>query len=346
MQTGRVTTRVRITAWRDGRRIDCSQSVDDIDRLIADPSVLVWVDIDAADRDLLARVAAETHLDPHAMEDAVAPGERPKATRHRTHTFFTAYGATLGGPRGGDELHDSRLRTARVAAFVLPTALVTVRPASRGGERFDLAEVERRWDEDADATAQGVGSLVHALLDVIVDQHFATVQQLDDAAEELEDLLFAERGGAGRSEVQQRVYRLRKELVQLRRVVVPMREVVSSVMRFQLERAEREPGLEGEFQDLYDHVMRATEWTESLRDVVSTIFETNLSLQDAHLNVVMKKLAGWAAVIAVPTAVTGWFGQNVPFPGNGQPIGLVYTVVTILLGTLGMYALLRRSDWI
>ena len=65
------------------------------------------------------------------------------------------------------------------------------------------------------------------------------------------------------------------------------------------------------YADLYDHVLRVSEWTESLRDMVTTVFETNLSLQDARLNTVMKKLTGWAAIIAVPTAITGFYGQNV-----------------------------------
>jgi magnesium transporter len=68
------------------------------------------------------------------------------------------------------------------------------------------------------------------------------------------------------------------------------------------------------FEDLYDHVLRAAEWTESLRDMITSIFETNMALADNRMNVVMKKLTSWAAIIAVPTAITGWFGQNVPYP--------------------------------
>lgn len=339
-------TCVRITGWQDGKRVECAQDIERIHELIDAPGTLVWVDLDAEDQDVLDALAARLRLDPHAMEDALAPGERPKATQHRSHAFFTGYATRLADPSDGAGVHDSRLRTARVSGFVLPTALITVRPPSTEGDRVDLAPVERRWDEDPDALAHGVGALVHGLLDELVDGHFATIQQLDDAAEELEDRLFAVGGGSRRTEIQQRVYRLRKELVQLRRVVLPMWEVVAALMRFGAESAADDHALDGDFHDLYDHVIRATEWTESLRDMVSSIFETNLSLQDAHLNTVMKKLAGWAAVIAVPTAVTGWFGQNVPFPGNGQPVGLLYTVLAIVLGTGGVYALLRREDWI
>jgi magnesium transporter len=93
-------------------------------------------------------------------------------------------------------------------------------------------------------------------------------------------------------------------------------------------------------------VIRAAEWTESLRDMVSSVFETNLSLQDARLNEVMKKLAAWAAIIAVPTAVTGWFGQNIPYPGFGDATGLVQSIVLMVVGTIGLYILFRKVDWI
>jgi magnesium transporter len=104
--------------------------------------------------------------------------------------------------------------------------------------------------------------------------------------------------------------------------------------------------LDGWYADLYDHVLRVTEWTESLRDMVTTVFETNLSLQDARLNTVMKKLTGWAAIIAVPTAVTGWFGQNVAYPGFGKVSGLVASTVVIVGLATVLYMLFRRRNWI
>ena len=99
-----------------------------------------------------------------------------------------------------------------------------------------------------------------------------------------------------------------------------MREVVSAVLRHRTELHKDGNELDGWFSDLYDHAIRAAEWSESLRDMLTSIFETSLSLQDARLNTVMKKLTAWAAIIAIPTAVTGWFGQNVPYPGrNSRP---------------------------
>ena len=331
-------TSVRGRAWRDGVRVADDFPLDDLDAWLADPQALVWLDLCQPEPDVLAHLAAELCLDPRAVEDAVAPGERPKATRHPTHTFVIAYSAELI-PEPGQDVPS--LMTSRVAAFVMRNGLITV----RRGDHMDMDAVVRRWESDPDLLRLGVGALLHGLLDTIVDQHFETIQTIDDALEDMEDLLFDDKVPTG--SIQRKVYSLRKDLVQLRRIVLPMREVVASVMRHRTEvvhPTSRE--LDGWFDDLYDHVLRASEWTESLRDMVTSLFETNLSLQDARLNEVMKKLAAWAAIIAVPTAVTGWFGQNIPYPGFSEVSGLWQSATLILVGSLGLYLLFRRVDWI
>ncbi len=311
--------------------------LDDLDGWLADAGVLVWLDICAPEPALLDTLAGELNLDPLAVEDAVEPRERPKATRHASHTFLTCYSATLIEDDAGGAVS---LETGRVSAFVMPNGLITVRT----DERVDMDEVLARWNDD-ELLGHGPGSLVHGLLDTLVDGHFAAIQAMDDVLERLEDLLFDE--SVKTRVIQQRVYGIRKSLVELRRVVLPMREVVAAVMRHQA--ASERPAsrmLDGYFNDLYDHVIRAAEWTESLRDMITSVFETNLSLQDARLNTVMKKLAAWAAIIAVPTAVTGWFGQNIPYPGFGEGFGLLQSVLLMLIGTVGLYIVFRRSDWI
>ena len=124
-----------------------------------------------------------------------------------------------------------------------------------------------------------------------------------------------------------------------------MREVVNTVMRRGVEGTDTTE-LTSWYYDLYDHVIRASEWTESLRDMVTTVFETNLSLQDARLNTIMKKLTGWAAIIAVPTLVTGWYGQNVPYPGYGAIAGVVTSGVLTVLTAVALYVAFKRRNWI
>jgi magnesium transporter len=219
--------------------------------------------------------------------------------------------------------------TSELAAFITPQALITVRK----DPTFDIQGVMERWDGSADLAGHGVGFLLWGLLDFIIDGHFATVQQLDQALEGLEDLLFDERPHS--AEVQRRSFELRKSLVVLRRLVLPMREVVNSLLRRDLGLVDEAMG--PYFRDVYDHV---------LRDLVSTILETNLTIQGNRLNSVMKKVTSWAAIIAVPTAVTDFYGMNVPYPGFAQQSGFVSSVVLVVALSGGLYLLFRRLDWL
>ena len=99
------------------------------------------------------------------------------------------------------------------------------------------------------------------------------------------------------------------------------------------------------YQDVYDHVLRAADWTDSLRDLVTTILETNLTIQGNRMNIITKKVTSWAAIIAVPTFITGFYGMNVPYPGFGQHAGFwTSTIITVGLSAL-LYVVFRRRDW-
>jgi magnesium transporter len=168
------------------------------------------------------------------------------------------------------------------------------------------------------------------------------IQALDDDVEELEDALFNEQ--VRDTSMQRRSYELRKNLVNLRRVVLPMREVVNTLLRRDLHIVD--PETQPYFQDVYDHVLRATEWTETLRDLIANIFETHLTIRGNRLNVVMKQVTSWAAIIAVPTAITGFYGQNVPYPGFGEHAGFwASTIITLCLSAI-LYVLFRRKGWL
>ena len=346
---------VRTRLWRNGELVQQGFAFEDISEHLSNPDTLVWADLCDPDHHLLKRLAEELDLDRHAVEDAVSFGERPKATKHPHHTFVVTYATMLDSYNAeGESDYDSRLRLTKVSAFVMPHGVVTV----RSNARFDIEDVVQHWEDDADLLRLGPAALVHGLLDSVVDGHFDTVQQLDEAIEGLEDDLFDE-GSRSRHLVQRETFRLRKELVELRRVVLPMREVVGTIIRHrdQLREAYRAEApsqqaaagpneLRGYYDDLYDHVLRAAEWTESLRDMISSIFETSLSLQDARLNTIMKKLTAWAAIIAIPTAITGWFGMNVPYPGFGHTVGVWLATGAILIVAALLYVTFKRKDWL
>lgn len=327
-------TEVRGRVWKSGEPQD-GFSFEEISTYLADEETLVWADVYAPDHAALAALADELGLNIWAVEDATAPKERTKATVYRTHTFFTVY--AIQTVQAQDDT-TSTLIKHRISGFVLPRGLITVRLPPE----FDMDEVSDRFDE-LGGQQHGVGALVHGLLDVVVDGHFQAVQTLDDGIESLEDELFAD--GGPKHGLQRRTFRLRKDLVDLRRVVLPMREVVSAIQHRRMD-AKTSPELDPLYADLYDHVLRASEWTESLRDMITTVFETNLSLQDARLNTVMKKLTGWAAIIAVPTAVTGFYGQNVDYPGINTVVGFIASSAVIVLAVVVLYVMFRRRDWL
>jgi magnesium transporter len=324
---------VRTRVWRSGTLEAENFPLEEVSDYLEQADCLVWADLCAPDHDLLCQLADELSLDQHAVEDSVADHERPKATRYATHLFLTTYAIT----------HDPATQdvtTSRVSAFSLRRGFVTVRL----DDNFDMDEVVTRWDDNADLIKYGPKALIHGLLDVIVDGYFETVQSMDDQIEHIEDLLFDESPRVTR-DLQRGTFALRKALVQVRRAILPMREVVNTVMR-RVAEDDHNSELAPYYEDLYDHVLRAAEWTESLRDIISSIFETNLSLADARMNAVMKKLTSWAAIIAVPTAITGYFGQNVPYPGFSQSSGFWLSVATIVIAASALWVLFKRKDWL
>ncbi|MET7422847.1 magnesium transporter CorA family protein [Dactylosporangium sp. NPDC005555] len=319
----------RTRLYRNGDLVAEDFPLDDISEHLRAADTVVWLDLESPTPRQYEQVQEEFGLHQLAIEDASSPRERPKLGHYRGHLFLSAYQAGFDGHAGALAVHP-------VAAFITSRALITVHD-----DGFDIDAVVKRWDDTAELAAHGVAYLVHGMLDVIVDGHFDAVQELDDALEALEDQLFEETPMAVRA-VQQRSFRLRRSLSHLRKIVLPMREVVNGLIRAKIVDEETAPY----YQDLYDHVLRVTEWTESLRDFVATILESNLAVQGNRMNNIMKKVTSWAAIIAVPTAVTGYYGQNLPFPGFEHRSGFVVSAVLIVALSVTLYLTFKRKDWL
>jgi len=145
--------------------------------------------------------------------------------------------------------------------------------------------------------------------------------------------------------VQRRSYELRKSLTLLRRVVLPTREILNALMRRETHLVDAE--MMPYYQDVYDHVLRATDWTDSLRDLVSTAVETYLTIQGNRMNLIMKKVTSWAAIAAVPTIITGYYGMNVRiFPAAQTLVGGILAIALMVVAVAVLYVAFRRSDWL
>jgi magnesium transporter len=320
-----------IRAYVGHRMVASDFPLDDVPAHLREPDSAVWIDLCGPSPAQLAELAARLGLHELAVEDALQQRQRPKVDRYATHEFANVYAAWLD-PR------TCRLRTSELAAFVTKNVLVTVRK----DDRFDIDQVVRRWDAQEDLPGDQVAVLLHGLLDFVVDGHYQVVQDLDERIESLEDAVFDERGP--QEDVQRLSFQLRKSLVNLRRISAPMREVLGALMH--RDRRIAESQLLPYFEDINDHVLRATEWADSLRDLVTTILDTRLAVQSNRLNIISKKVTSWAAIIAVPTAITGFYGQNVPYPGFSAASGVIVSSALIVLASLVLYVIFRRKDWL
>ena len=291
---------------------------------------LLWLDLTGPGADDLATLGRALGLDTHTLEDALAPHERPKITHFGEYSFVTTYLAKYAA---------GRVQTWRISAYVLPDALITIRPDSD----YDMADVTARWRQDPHLIAWGSRGLLQGLMDVLVDAQFDILDALDTATDELSRELFADKPDL--KALQHRTFQVRGELAALHRVIPQTRDIVASVLRQSL--AEGEPAeFRAYWEDVNDHVLRASEWIDSLRDLISSIFEASLALNDTRMNEVMKRLAAWAAIIAVPTLITGWFGMNVPYPGFSEVGGLLMAVGLVVVSVVTLFVIFKTHDWL
>jgi magnesium transporter len=295
------------------------------------PDTIVWVDLRGASKDELHELASELGLHELAVEDALEAHQRPKVDYYPTHLFLSCHAVRLDDDA-------ATLAVTEVDAFVSERWIITVRK----DDGCDLEAISARVARSPDLAAQGTGFILYALLDAVVDDYFNVVEAFDEYYDDVSDAIFSEH--PIEPSRQRHWFQMRQALVKLHRLVGPMREAVSSLMR-------REHGVVAKelypyFQDVYDHVLRASESADAMRDLVSTIVETNLSLRDYRQNQVMKKVTSWAAIIAVPTLVTGYYGMNVPYPGFNETWGVSVSLVVMLAASLGLYVTFKKKGWL
>jgi magnesium transporter len=305
--------------------------VADVSEHLERPETIVWVDLCGPSKDQLHELASELGLHELAVEDALEPHQRPKVDHYATHLFLSCHGVSINVDTG-------QLEKTEINAFISKRWLITVRK----NDGFPMDPVLARWDRSADLTSYGVSFLLYGLLDVVIDNYFDTVQAFDSFYDEVSDGIFADEPLEPTK--QRHWFEMRRSLVQFHRLVVPMREAVSTLMR--REHSVLADEVYPYYQDVYDHILRVSESTDALRDLISTIVETNLSLRDYRQNQVMKKVTSWAAIVAVPTLITGYYGMNVPYPGFDTHWGVIVSAVLIVTMSSVLYVVFRRREWL
>jgi magnesium transporter len=330
-------------AWQvHGQDLECRVvDVPEAADLARRSGALTWLEVSPSE---LAQIGPMLDIHPQAIADAVhgAAGSSAMAQRTKVERFPRCELVYLFCARLDE---DADLKLTAAPLILLPGSVIAVaheRPITQ-------AELVPRWERNPQLLEHGVAALWYGFLDFIVDSYLDTVDSLSEAVDRMEDDLFddsSQRDVDPRA-AQLRSFTARKSLVRLRRVTQPMREVVSGIMRrADADQPVVDAALLPYYQDVYDHVLRVNDTVEGLRDLITTIYETRLALNDHSLNTVTRQLAAWAAIIAVPTAVTGFYGQNIPYPGFAAHSGF-WTSTGIWVGvSILLYAMFKRRRWL
>ena len=321
---------VNSAAYAEGRRV-AEVPIAEIGDVLRKPDRFVWIGLHEPDQELLRQVQQAFGLHDLAVEDAGNAHQRPKLERYEDALFAVLRTAQFDRERHEIDFGETHL-------FVGPQYVVSV----RHGASSSYAEVRARCETTPHLLAKGPGFVLYAIMDFVVDQYFPIVDALEDHLERIEEAIF---GNALDRQVTERIYRLKRDLLEIKRAVSPLVDICNRLMRFDLGLIpdDTRPYI----RDVYDHSVRINEMVDTLRELLTSALEANLSLISVAQNESMKKLAAWAAIIAVPTMVAGVYGMNFEVMPElrwayGYP--LVMGVTVMICGLL--YVRFRRAGWL
>lgn len=313
---------------RNGHRRDIT--LDEISDVLADQDDgFVWVGLYEPEERLLDALQDEFGLHDLAVEDAHHAHQRPKVEPYGNSLFIAAHTA---------QQLDGHVRFGETHVFIGPRYLMTV----RHGASLSFASVRQRLEREPDLLAQGPSVALHAVLDFIVDNYQPIVSNYERELDALEQDVFAESYKRGTIK---RLYALRKELTQMRLAVAPMQDILSQLIRTPAFAIPDE--VKPYFRDVLDHAARVGDSIDTLREMVAAAMNVNLSLVTVAQGEIVKRLAGWAALLAAPTLITSWYGMNFEhMPELHGRYSYLALIGVVGLVCVGLYRYLRRIDWL
>lgn len=313
---------------RDGRRRDIDlDAISDV--LAVDDGSFVWIGLYEPDEGVLEKLQEEFGLHDLAIEDAHHAYQRPK---------IEAYGDSLFLAVNTAQVVDERIRYGETHAFLGPRYLVTV----RHGDSLSYAPARARIERDAEFLALGPAFGLYAVLDAIVDNYLPIVDEFKSTLLSLERDIFSET--FSRATIRH-LYDLKRELTYMRVAVTTMQDVLSQLVRSSSPLVSDEVRLY--LRDVLDHSVRANDAVDVLRDMLGTALGVNQALVTLAQGEVVKRLAGWAALLAAPTLIASWYGMNFThMPELHGRWSYPLLVAAVALVVLVLYWYLRKVRWL
>ncbi|MGH2615725.1 MAG: magnesium/cobalt transporter CorA [Thermomicrobiales bacterium] len=304
-------------------------SLDALGELTTQEEATAWVDIVDPTAEEIARVGQEFGFHPLALEDVERGGQRPKVDPYEGYQFIVFYGLTSAA---------GRVQTHEVDIFLGQHYLVTF----HSSDLPVIAETAARWrTHAAKLRNHGVGFNLYSVLDSLVDGYFPVMDDIAERADRLEETIILQ----GHPGLQAEILQLRRDLLMIRRVAGPERDVMNVLLR-------RDPPLFASqeiayFQDVYDHLLRITDSVDIYRDMLSSVLDANLSMISYTLNIVVKRLTSYSIILMSMTLIAGIYGMNFVFMPEldwrlGYPFALGLMIVVAVIET-GFF---RRIGWL
>lgn len=325
-----MNTIVNCVAYSDGRRVG-AVDLASIGEILAQPGHFVWIGLHEPGEELLRQAQREFGLHDLAIEDAHRAHQRPKIELYGDSLFAVLRTVHVDRER-------QRIDFGETHIFLGASYIVTV----RHGVSLPYVDVRARVESTPQLLRKGPAFAFYALMDFIVDQYFPVVDLLEQQLQELEDQIFGE---SFSRETTSRIYQLQRQLLEVKRVVSPLIDMCNRLVRFDSQLVPEDTRLY--FRDVYDHIVRINEMVDTLRELLTTALEANLSLLSIGQNEVMKRFAAWGAIIALPTMVAGIYGMNFQFmPELSWPFSYPIVLALTVMLCAFLYARFKRASWL
>lgn len=315
---------------RDGRRL-ADVSVPDISEVLKEEDRFIWLGLYEPDEPLLKQIQSEFGLHDLAIEDAHRAHQRPKLEQYDNSLFVVLRTAQLKGEPRHIEFGETHI-------FVGPRYVVTV----RHGSLISHVGLRAKCEATPKLMQHGPGFVLYMLMDFIVDQYFPVIDALGEELEELEETIFKDKFSR---ETTGRIYALKRDLLSIKRATSPLVDICNRLMRFDYDLVP--DATRPYFRDVYDHAVRINEMIDTSRELLTTALEAHLSLIAVSQNEDTKRLAAWAAIIAVPTMVAGIYGMNFEhMPELQWRYGYAAAIGIMLAMCTGLFAGFKRTGWL
>jgi len=319
---------MKCVAYQNGISIG-DVTIEDISEVLKQEHTFVWLGLREANSDLLAKIQQEFGLHELAIEDACAAHQRPKIEEYGDSLFMVLHTVHLA---------EEQVEFGETHIFMGPRFLVTV----RHGASRDHSKVRSRCEAMPQQLAKGPGFALYSIMDFIVDNYVPVIDGLQERFEVLEEAIFQYRPSRQTIEG---LYELKRELLQLESAINPVIDICNELMRFHSGLIPKDVRVY--FRDIADHIKRIDQAIHGMREMLFAAMQVHLTFETVRQNEVVKRLAGWGAILAIPTMVFSWYGMNFRhMPELDWEYSYPVVVGGVALGSLLLYWRLKRAGWL